>query len=357
MARRGKGERVLGPYPIGKQWRVVLVGAGGERDSRFYPTKEKAEEIIRAVRREFARGGQKTVQEAFDAYEEYLLNDKQNKAVSVANTMYRLGAFFPDKYMLLGDLTPRNCDGYYGELRGRTTRVGEAYSVDSHRTILAAAKTFLRWCSSKPRRWVSRSPVEEIRGVGKRKHGKGQLRIDEARRWVGKATELAKRGESGAVAALVALLMGMRASEITTRVVRDLDDGGSLLWIPEAKTEAGKRTLQVPAVLQPYLRALAAGKGPQERLFGHHWRDWVRKWVKRICVMTSVPEVTAHGMRGLHSTLALEHGASAHVVASSLGHESFSTTVESYAKPEALEGARQKRVMTVLDGGRLASSI
>jgi integrase len=67
--------------------------------------------------------------------------------------------------------------------------------------------------------------------------------------------------------------------------------------------------------------------------------------------MARVPEVTAHGMRGLHSTLALEHGASAHVVASSLGHESFSTTVESYAKPEAIEGARQKRVLTVLEGG------
>ena len=57
-------------------------------------------------------------------------------------------------------------------------------------------------------------------------------------------------------------------------------------------------------------------------------------------------------MRGLHSTLALEHGASAHVVASSLGHESFSTTVESYAKPEAIAGARQRRVLTVLDGGQ-----
>ena len=53
MARRRKGERVLGPYPIGRQWRVVVVGAGGERDSRFYPTKEKAEEVIRAVRKEF----------------------------------------------------------------------------------------------------------------------------------------------------------------------------------------------------------------------------------------------------------------------------------------------------------------
>jgi hypothetical protein len=53
---------------------------------------------------------------------------------------------------------------------------------------------------------------------------------------------MAGQGESGTVAALVSLLMGMRASEITTRVARDLDDGGRLLWIPDAKTEAGKRT-------------------------------------------------------------------------------------------------------------------
>jgi site-specific recombinase XerD len=66
--------------------------------------------------------------------------------------------------------------------------------------------------------------------------------------------------------------------------------------------------------------------------------------------------VTAQAMRGLHSTLALEHGASAHVVASSLGHESISTTLQSYAKPEAVEGAKQRRVLTVLNGGELASS-
>jgi len=112
----------------------------------------------------------------------------------------------------------------------------------------------------------------------------------------------------------------------------------------------------VPEVLQPYLKGLAEGKAPQEKLFGKHWRDWVRKWVKRICLEAKVPQVTAHGMRGLHSTLALEHGASAHVVASSLGHESFSTTVAHYAKPEAIAGARQRRVLTVLEGGRFASS-
>lgn len=31
------------------------------------------------------------------------------------------------------------------------------------------------------------------------------------------------------------------------------------------------------------LRALSERKGPRAALFGHHWRDWVRKWVLRIC--------------------------------------------------------------------------
>ena len=108
-------------------------------------------------------------------------------------------------------------------------------------------------------------------------------------------------------------------------------------------------------MLRPLLKGLADGKSPEAKLFGHHWRDWVRKWVKRICEAARVPKVTAHGMRGLHSTLAMEHGVSAHVVAAALGHESSTTTIQSYVKPEAVSGAQQRRVMTVLEGGRLAS--
>jgi hypothetical protein len=41
-------------------------------------------------------------------------------------------------------------------------------------------------------------------------------------------------------------------------------------------------------------------------------------------------------MRGLHSTLAVEHVVSAQVVAASLGHESSTTTIQSYIRPEAV---------------------
>jgi integrase len=88
-----------------------------------------------------------------------------------------------------------------------------------------------------------------------------------------KAIEQADAGEAGAVAAMMALLLGMRATEIVSRVVRDLDDDGRLLWIPDSKTDAGKRTLHVPELLRPYLARLAANQKAEARLFGQHWCD------------------------------------------------------------------------------------
>jgi hypothetical protein len=49
------------------------------------------------------------------------------------------------------------------------------------------------------------------------------------------------------------------ANEIVTRVVRDLDEGWKLLWIPDSKTKAGRRTFQVPELLQQYLRSSVPG--------------------------------------------------------------------------------------------------
>jgi integrase len=63
-------------------------------------------------------------------------------------------------------------------------------------------------------------------------------------------------------------------------------------------------------------------------------------------------EVTAHGMRGLHSSLALAAGTSSHIVAASLGHESIATTLQSYADPSAVSDGKQQVVLHVLEGGK-----
>jgi integrase len=325
-----------------------------QRRKRGFSTKGAAAEFLARKRIELAdrppEPGEPpppeiTVREAFNAYEEHL-TEKGNKERSIKTTMHRLRAFFTADTMPLSMLTPKACAGTYAALR-------TASAVDTHRNTLAETKSFLRWCW-KARRWIKANPLEEVEGTGKRRHGKAQLRIDEARTWMRKAVEFADAGEAGAVAAMTTLLLGMRAGEVVDRVVRDLDDDGHLLWIPASKTDAGRRTLRVPPMLRPYLLRLAANRPAAALLFGQHWRDWPREWVQKICRAAKVPEVTAHGMRGLHSTLAMEAGVTGAVVAASLGHESVTTTVTSYAKPEAVAAAQQDRALRVLEGGRKA---
>ena len=64
--------------------------------------------------------------------------------------------------------------------------------------------------------------------------------------------------------------------------------------------------------------------------------------------------MTAHGMRGLHSTLAVEHGAPL-TSSPPLSGTSRATTLQSYVKPEAVAGAKQRRVITMFGGERVAS--
>jgi integrase len=258
------------------------------------------------------------------------------------------------------------CERLYDDVcRRRTEKTGKPWSTTTQRGILTAAKTFAAWCVE--RRWLRSSPLAAVKPRGKLKHGKPQLRNDEARRWYETAMRLAPT-TPGAVAALCALLLGMRASEVTSRVVRDLDDDGKLLWIPESKTEAGRRTLELPRELRPLLRSLAeAPVGPRGRkrprgaddlLFGAdkrgrpHTRGWVLWWVKRISRDAGVPTVSAHSMRGLNATLALRAGATAALVAQALGHASEGVTLQSYAAPGSAADAAARKGLEILQGGK-----
>lgn len=355
MARRREGSRVLGPYRQRDRWRIIVVGEAGTRTVKEYATEGEAKQVIRSLNRRLERESSETIGQARDKYELYMRNEKQNKRLSVAATICRLEAFFPETDESLMDLTPTKCQELYNALCVRKSdRTKKVLSVDTQRNVLAEAKTFLTWCVGKG--WLPKNPLLLVEGKGRRQHGKMQLRINEARRWLEMARMTADEGHVGAVAAMLALLMGFRATEITHRVVRDVDDDGRLLWIPDSKTKAGRRTQEVPEVLQPYLLQLAAGRGPAELLFGAHWRDWPKAWVKRICKAAKVPIVTAHGMRGLHSTIAMDRGMSAHAVAGALGHESSTTTIRSYIAPGTVANSHQRRVASILGGGDDATS-
>lgn len=344
-----KTQRVLGPYREKIGFRIIHVHRGGARDSYWFATEEEAQRAREAFQI-VAEVPDPTLRDALKEYATYMRDDKGNKPTSIEQTRHKLRRFFPDLDVMLLELTRESCEGYYQALRTVPKRHGGVLSVDYHRNALSEARTFLKWCVKKS--WIAQNPLDGVEGLGRRHHGKEQLRIDEARKWIAKAMALAEQGHEGAVAAMMTLLMGMRCTEVISRVVRDLDDNGTLLWIPDSKTTKGKRALRVPFELQRLFQALREGKRPSDLIFGHHERGWPRLWVKRICREAGVPEVTAHGQRGLHSTLAVEAGVTSRAVADALGHESFTTTARSYAQAGAVDRARQAQVLRVLDGGK-----
>jgi site-specific recombinase XerD len=207
MAQRKKGERVLGPYPHAGKWRLIVVGPGGEKSRREYESKKEAEKIKVWVTRELQAVEERTIAEAKREYMDYLLETKGNKPGSVEDVMYRLGVFFAEvdgegkvlrdlKDATLASITPAKGETLYASLRTRKTKDGGVLSVDSHRTMLAAAKTFFRWCVVE-KKWLPRNPLELVKGIGKVRHGKEQLRIDEARRWMVEAQRQANAGAQG----------------------------------------------------------------------------------------------------------------------------------------------------------------
>ena len=133
------------------------------------------------------------------------------------------------------------------------------------------------------------------------------------------------------------------------------DRGATILWIDGGKTRNARRYLDVPAVLQPRLRKLTAGRAGDELLLGHS-RDGVRRdrrslWVAvgRICRTAGVPRVCPHSLRGLWATLGVQSGAVSHAVAASLGHGSFEMTAKHYAQPEVVSGACTARMIEMLE--------
>ena len=195
-----------------------------------------------------------------------------------------------------------------------------------------------------------RHPKLEVTGT--RARGKAQLRIDEARRFVETAL---REGDARGLAAAMALLMGLRASEITNRAVRDVDDAARVLWIERAKTRAGDRRLEVPEVLRPQLAALVAGRAPDAPLFGDHDRHWVGYHVRRLCRLAKVPVVCPHGLRGTQSSIAARAVPVEHVAAA-LGQTGPAVTRRHYLAAGAEQDDKQRAALRVITGGRQRSA-
>lgn len=335
MRRAATRGRVYGPYeePRGG-WRVVVVNAKGERTSATFAREREAREEKLAAQREL-EAEVVSVSKALDIYRDYQVA-KGNKPRSISTTQMRLRSLFPDPDECLVDLNVARCQRLYDEFAART-------SVDTHRNTRNEGATFLRWAVK--RGYLLSNPLEQVEGVGRRKRGKPQLRIDEARAYYSVGYAMAEAGVRGALAALMPLALGMRSGEILGLKARDVDDGGRVLWVAaddvdEVKTELGRRTLVVSDDLAVLLEAAAEEGG---HLFPTSEHQWLNREVAKVCYRARVPRVCPHGLRGTHSSLAVEFGSSSLQVASALGHTP-EVNREHYTKSDASAAAASRRV-------------
>ena len=350
-----KRPRVWGPHRHGRGYRCYFRREGKTCATETVETLAEAERLKRALERELAAQDQLTVADALGQYEQFLIA-KGNKPGSIKLTVFRLRDFFPDHDVPVAHLTAREAAALYQRLVTEPRPgTGRPLAADTHRNALAQAKSFMKWCVSNGH--LPQNPLHNVSGQGRRRRGKAQLGIDESRKLSHKALELAEDGDQGALAVLVLLYVGLRAGELVNLRVRDLDDRGRVLWVRDShlaevdhlKTPAAQRAPSVPRMLRPLLAELARGRPALDYLFGKHWRDWPREQVERVCKLAGVPQVTAHGLRGMKSTLALLAGDNPEIVARSLGHRSSKITLNTYAAPGTKSRIEQDRVERVLN--------
>jgi integrase len=179
---------------------------------------------------------------------------------------------------------------------------------------------------------------------GKKRRGKAQLHIDEAKRFVAEALKQPDEPLSVACAAMVYTgIMGLQ--------VRDLDAGGSIVWVEHSKI-----------AFRPFLLALAQGRSSQAYLFDFQSqgirsskderKQRLLRRTRSLCEMAGLPVVCSHSMRGLHSALAAGVGITGHAMAKALGHTSFAVTKRHYVNQEVLENANLRMNLQVLEGGQ-----
>jgi integrase len=329
---REKRDRAYGPYPHRNKFRVIVVGADGVRVTSTYSSEATARRIVAEVNAE-AIG--RTVSGAIEAY----LAQSTSKTRSKKTVEHRLRGLTGERDRLLRKLTPQVARELFASRALET-------SGDTQFHELASARAFAAWCIEKG--WIHADPFAGLKPTKPRKRGKPQYRIDEARKLLDVCLA---EDTPAATAVALALLCGLRASSVTARMVRDLDDGARVLWIENDKTDAGDRRLEVPEILRARLAALAAGRPGGARMFEGTNRHWLRYHTRRLAKKAGVAILSPHSLRGTHASLArpvvpVEH------VARVLGHAGTAVTQRSYIAPGLEQTLDQRVVLSVLDGGR-----
>lgn len=382
MPRRREPPRVLRPYrdkryPEGTDgaWYCLTVTRGDQGQSTRVrttaATEDEAKKLKAALEAELEAPEDLTVERAIEKYLEHV-TARGCKSSTVETYKRFLFDFFPASFRvrLLTDLTQARAQVLYDALVNRKVRRGGRGKEEidraaaTHRNALYRAKGLAKWAAHPRRGYLPAGVFQYVDPVGKVNTGKKKLRIDEARKFDASATlwaSLPRDSRSGweqvrkqaGILALLIRALGNRASELPARVVRDVDDGGAVVWIDEAKNRASEGAIPIPAHLRAYLLELCEGRPAEYPLFDRiRDRGRVWYWVQRLCDEAEVPRVSAHSFRGLRADLAVLDGGSERDAAAAVRDKSASVVRKHYLSTDVVEQARTERALRVVQGGR-----
>ena len=350
--RKREENRVVGPYKERAGWRVVVI-TNGRRRNHFALSEADGHRLKKKLQRALSRA-RPTVRDVMEEWLAHKVRAGRCLPQTAKDQRVRLRELLgPWLDVEVADVPTEKAGALYERFAETPVSTGRPPTAATHRNALGLARGLFDWATA--RGYLRRNPFTSVTPLGRPQRGKLQLRIDEARAFVAAALAYAEaRGDGLAVGAVAALLLGMRATEIVHCRVRDLDDGGRVLWIDAGKTRNARRRLAVPELLRPALLRLAESREPLAFLFGEVRPGQPRRrtalWllVRRICGHARVPVVTTHSLRGLFATLAVESGAVTHAVAAALGHASFQITAKHYAQEAAIDGAKTAAALGAL---------
>ena len=365
---RDEEKRVIGPtwLPSRERWRVIVKSPGEAKEedrerSRLFVDQHEADAYAEGVAKKLALLSSCTIGVAIEMYEPFL-EAKGTGEVSRKETCRRMRAFFEEvKDRKISRLLPEECAELYVKFTKRKKKNGDTISSDYQLNTLAEAKTFCRWWVKQG--WTTTSPIEDVEPIGQREVGKDQMTGDEATALFKWCLWRAHRDDHAALAIMMALSMGLRTSDLTKRMVRDVDLNGTALRVGlerrrRSKSKKGDRARRIPVALQPLVRKVIEGRDKTEVLFpadsesGHHCKSWLRAAMKRFCDHAGIPYFCPHSLKGTAGTALAEGGELADRIAEFLSHEDKRTSERNYIAEGAVANGQVERNFEVLAGGK-----
>jgi integrase len=211
---------------------------------------------------------------------------------------------------------------------------------------IRSLKSFIKWCLAK--KYLREHPMPELIGRLGRVHGAAKctrraLTEDEISRLL-QVVPLERK-----LIYQLAVWSGLRANEIRTLQVCDLDVTGSRIVLKAERTKNRTAGYQpIPSVLVAQLSEYSRGKQPTDTLLFVSKRPaaQLRRDLKKAGVRPISPEgkVDFHALRSTYVTLLIEKGANIKEVQELARHSSPELTLEAYVK------ARDMGKQSIVDG-------